>query len=102
MFCGALGDGTRMVDFLNAPSLENSCVRHCLTKLTSSKCNELNGQATLSEWTKTTSLKKSAISNQLAHKKSQANTKSRKRPPTFENWKMESTIRKKAGLEKAF
>ncbi|GFW01330.1 hypothetical protein TNCV_5029831 [Trichonephila clavipes] len=38
-----------------------------LKLLTSSKCNELNGQAPLSEWTKTAPLKKSSIPNQLAH-----------------------------------
>ncbi|GFW46497.1 hypothetical protein TNCV_4811841 [Trichonephila clavipes] len=38
-----------------------------LTFSTSSKYNELNGQATLSEWTKTAPLKKSSMPNQLAH-----------------------------------
>ncbi|GFW65850.1 hypothetical protein TNCV_586761 [Trichonephila clavipes] len=40
-----------------------------LTSVTSSKYNELNGQATLSEWTKSV---KFSIPNQLAHGKRQA------------------------------
>ncbi|GFW26664.1 hypothetical protein TNCV_2850541 [Trichonephila clavipes] len=38
-----------------------------LTFFTSSKYNELNGQVTLSEWTKTTPLKKCSTPNQLAY-----------------------------------
>ncbi|GFY33617.1 hypothetical protein TNCV_4593291 [Trichonephila clavipes] len=37
------------------------------TVRTSSKYNELNGQVTLLEWTKTALLKKSSMPNQLAH-----------------------------------
>ncbi|GFT98778.1 hypothetical protein TNCV_3792191 [Trichonephila clavipes] len=40
-----------------------------LTSLTSSKYNELNGQLTLSEWTKIAPLKMSSMPNQLAHEK---------------------------------
>ncbi|GFV83088.1 hypothetical protein TNCV_2802141 [Trichonephila clavipes] len=38
-----------------------------LTSFTLSKYNELNGQVTLSEWTKIAPLKKSSMPNQLAH-----------------------------------
>ncbi|GFW70564.1 hypothetical protein TNCV_1623971 [Trichonephila clavipes] len=40
-----------------------------LTSLTSSKCNKLNGQVTLLEWTKTAPLKKSSIPNQMVLEK---------------------------------
>ncbi|GFX68588.1 hypothetical protein TNCV_1800011 [Trichonephila clavipes] len=36
-----------------------------VTSLISSKYNEINGQVTLSEWTKTAPLKKSSMPNQL-------------------------------------
>ncbi|GFV32975.1 transposable element Tcb1 transposase [Trichonephila clavipes] len=47
----------------------SSSINHTknLTLLTSSKCNGLNGQVTLSEWTKIAPLKKSSMPNQLAH-----------------------------------
>ncbi|GFU04335.1 hypothetical protein TNCV_864331 [Trichonephila clavipes] len=38
-----------------------------LTSLSSSKYNELYGQVTLSDWTKTAPLKKSPMPHQLAH-----------------------------------
>ncbi|GFY27330.1 hypothetical protein TNCV_2069501 [Trichonephila clavipes] len=54
------------------PDEENrisSSINHIknLTLLTSSKYNELNGQVTLSEWTKTAPLKKLLMPNKLAH-----------------------------------
>ncbi|GFX12048.1 hypothetical protein TNCV_2998311 [Trichonephila clavipes] len=48
----------------------SSSINHIknLTLLTSSKYNELKGNVTLSEWTKTAPQKKSSMPNQLAHK----------------------------------
>ncbi|GFV36066.1 hypothetical protein TNCV_345821 [Trichonephila clavipes] len=66
-------DGVRLVNSGKTERGESdrisSSINHImnLTLLTSSKYNELNGQITLSEWTKTAPLKKSSIPNQLAY-----------------------------------
>ncbi|GFW71204.1 hypothetical protein TNCV_536221 [Trichonephila clavipes] len=47
--------------------LTSSTINHIKNLTLLSKYNELNGQVTLPEWTKTAPLKKSLILNQLAH-----------------------------------
>ncbi|GFU93373.1 uncharacterized protein TNCV_1861031 [Trichonephila clavipes] len=60
-----------------------------LTLLISSKYNELNGQVTLSEWTKTAPLKKSSMPNHLTHEERAGQildgSMAMKKSPNFEN-----------------